>query len=293
MTDQPNTQPENNPQPQGNIQPRGTVNTAGYTPRHEHKNRIKHPTPPWWPTTFAARLALGRRIADAIESIVDELNYNIPNNLVANLRHLVKGIDEEEAWLANNKARTLRLTEDRDFLYNAPSFVGEPHQLIIPKLDPNTVATLGPVDNSREYYSGMLGILIDLEEVLKKSDAYNANQDYGIQLGYITPKTEKPDLSLQTFHITGDLQIDGQPALKWTKGDSDGAVFNYRELGEENTHWHPAGTYISAPCTPAIPLHAKPRVVEIQGRYLKGNHQTGAWSNPYLLTIQAANEQSV
>jgi hypothetical protein len=128
MTDQPNNQPEN----KGD-----TTTNTGFTPRHERKSRIKHPTPPWWPTTYAAQLALGHRVADAINSIIDELNYDIPNNLVANIQSHVKGLDEFEAWLANNKARVMRLTDDRDFLYHAPSFVGEPHQLIIPKLDPN------------------------------------------------------------------------------------------------------------------------------------------------------------
>jgi hypothetical protein len=134
---------------------------------------------------------------------------------------------------------------------------------------------------------------MDIEAELKKCPAYLANQNFGIRLGFITTGEEKPDLDLQTFHINGDLQISGQPAVKWTKATSSGAVFLFHELTEEDHHPHPAGTYTQTPSILAIPQYAKPRIVEVQGRYLKGNHQIGAWSAPYQLTVPAAVEQPV
>jgi hypothetical protein len=103
-----------------------------------------------------------------------------------------------------------------------------------------------------------------------------------------------PDLHLQIFVIDGDRLIDGRPAVTWTKGVNDAAVFEYRESdAAAELHWHPAGTFISSPALPAIPATAAPRVVHLRGRYLKGNQQVGQWSAPYNLPIPAATDESL
>jgi hypothetical protein len=282
-----NNQPEN--KPEANTEPRIIV-PGNFPIRDSHKARIKYPPPPWWPRTNAKRLELGHRVADAINSIATELAYQISNNLVANLRTQLILIENLQNWRTSAKSLLNQYTDINDFLFEGSGFVGEPNHVIILKLDANAVATLGPVTANIECFSGLLGILIAIENELKTVDAYNANQNFGIRLGFITVVPEKTDLTHEIFHITGDTQIDGQPAVKWTKGTSNGAVFNFRETDGDDTHWHPAGTYLNTPSVLAIPQHAKPRVVEIQARYLKGNHQIGALSAPYQLTIPAANE---
>jgi hypothetical protein len=39
-----------------------------------------------------------------------------------------------------------------------------------------------------------------------------------------------------------------------------------------------------------IPAHAKPREVEIIGRYVKANDEVGHWSQPVRLTIWPVNQ---
>jgi hypothetical protein len=283
-------QPEN--KPEASVPPRIIV-PGNFPVKDEKKTRLKHPRPSWWPNNNAERIALGHRVLDAIESVAAELAYEISNNYVANLRTVLTTIDSLGNWHKSVTSLGQQYTSDNNFLIEGPGFVNEPNQVIILKLDANAVATLGPVTANIECFSGLLGILIAIDTELKKCPAYLANQNFGIRLGFIKAADTKPDLTAQTFHITGERLINRKPAVKWTKGNNNGAVFLYRELTGEDTQWHPAGTYTKTPSALAIPPQAKPRVVEVQGRYLKGDDQVGDWSSPYPLTIPPAIQQAI
>jgi hypothetical protein len=281
-----NKQPKD--QPESNSQPRDT-GTTSYPVKSDHKTRLKHPTPSWWPHTNAKRLELGHRIADAINSVAEDLAYDIDNNLVANIRSSVAGIEKIQNWFLALKALSQEYTDVLDFAYNGPAFVDTQHAVFITKLDDNAVATLGPVTANLTLHSGLLGLLIKLENDLKTVPAYNANQDYGIRLGFITAAPVKPDLSTLIFEFKDFKLLDGHPAVKWhTLGyHVDGGAIEYRELNDPDSHWHPAGTVINNPGVLAIPRYANSRDIELRGRYIKHNQQHGDWSLPYRVTIPA------
>jgi hypothetical protein len=274
MSKQPKDQPESNPQP------RDTDPGNDYSTRHDHKTRLKHPTPSWWPHTNPKRLELGHRVANAINSVAEDLAYDIDNNLVANIRSSVAGIEKIQNWFLALKALSQEYTDILDFAYNGPAFVDTQHAVFITKLDDNAVATLGPVTANLTLHSGLL---IKLETSLKTVPAYNANQDYGIRLGFITAAPPKPDLDSIIFEFTGFTLLNGHPAVKWNTRHKhvDGGVIEFRELNDPDAHWHPAATTILA-----IPRLTQPRDVELRGRYFKHNQQRGDWSLPYRVTIE-------
>jgi hypothetical protein len=285
-----NKQPKD--QPESNSQPRDT-SPISYSVTEHHKARLKHPTPSWRPASNAKRLELGHRIADAINSVAEDLAYDIDNNLVANIRSSIAGIEKIQNWFLALKALSQEYTDVLDFAYNGPAFVDTQHAAVfITKLDDNAVATLGPVTANLTLHSGLLGLLIKLENDLKTVPAYNANQDYGIRLGFITAAPPKPDLDSIIFEFTGFTLLNGHPAVKWNTRHKhvDGGVIEFRELNDPDAHWHPAATTINNPTLLAIPRLTQPRDVELRGRYFKHNQQRGDWSLPYRVTIPAVIE---
>jgi hypothetical protein len=282
--------PEN--KPEANIQPRIIV-PGNYPIKTDRRTHLKHPTPPWWPAAAADQIALGYRVLEAIESIQAELNYKIDNNLVANLRSILELREKVKNWRINVKALGIEYTDIDEFIRVAPGFVNEPNQVIILKLDPNAVANLGPVTADIEIYSGLLGILIAIEAELKKCPAYNANQNFGVRLGFIITADAKPDLDHAVFEFKGFELLNDLPAITWnTLGKNrtvDGAAIEYREIGPDavDAHWHPAGTVINNPNPLTVPRLTYTRDVELRGRYVKYHQQRGSWSPPYRVTIPA------
>jgi hypothetical protein len=263
---------------------------GNYPVKPEHRTHLKHPTPPWWPRTAAAQIALGYRVLEAIESIQAELAYTIPNNLVANLRFILELYEKVKHWRINIKALGIEYTDFDEFIRVGAGFVNEPNQIIILKLDANAVANLGPVTADIEIYSGLLGILIAIEESLKKCPAYLANKNFGDRLGFITTPAAKPDLTAVIFEFKGFKLVKGKPAVKWKtlgRHKVDGAAVEYREVGDPEAEWKSAGTIIKNPGVLDIQRHTNSRDVELQGRYIKNNEQQGDWSPTFRVTIPA------
>jgi hypothetical protein len=290
MSNQPTNTPDNNPE--SNLQPR--INVPGNFPiKDEKRTHLKHPTPRWWPSTAAEQIALGHRVLDAIESVVAELAYEINNNNVANLRFNLETYEKIDHWHKSVIALGQQYTVDKEFLRVGPAFVNEPNQIIILKLDANAVATLGPVTANIECFSGLLGILIAIELDLKKSDAYNADQNYAVRLGYVKASEDKPDLTTAVFEFKEFALINGKPTIKWkTFGKNrlvDGCAIEYRETSPDapDAHWHHAANTINSPAILDIKLQAQPREVELRGHYVKHSQQIGNWSPAHKITLPA------
>ncbi|MDR2463026.1 MAG: hypothetical protein LBD30_04520 [Verrucomicrobiales bacterium] len=150
------------------------------TPPPIIKERIKHPTPHWWPGSTEGRLAMGQRAYDAIISVGNQLKYGIDNNTVAHIKGTLERTRTLIAYQSALQALRESYTDMKDLMLNA----GKDEKIVINKLDANATNTLGPATDLT-CWGGILGWLMELERLLKLSPEYNKDQSFGIQAGFI------------------------------------------------------------------------------------------------------------
>jgi hypothetical protein len=244
------------------------------------KPNINRSLPPYMPTKEALLLIWIEQFLNALKPMlgmfeIEQAEYD----------------DDLERFALLKNAYTCHINSDgvakADTLYKNLGFYDRNH---LQATAPRQEADIFPSSSAIE--GGFVWRLVELIDEKILPSRY-CTEDIKRQLQILPPDKPHPDWHTQTFIIEGNELLDGAPNLIWKKGPNTAATFQYKEQSEDDAHWHGAGTYISSPSPLAIPQHEQPRVVEVMGRYLKGNRQVGNWSAAYPLTIPAAKKPTV